>query len=167
MTRNRILFSALTIILISIIIVLMNPIVGKFLTGTARIIGKNIKCEIYINGNEKLNAKLFISKSNFAENEKRDYLILYLRDINDYKGIPVLIIDKENRSLMFPNASKKDYNLVFGNLLQSDSGANVMIPINNKLKGFGYEPNLKITEKNIEFEIIVKNKIQKIKINIA
>jgi len=32
----------------------MNPIVGKISIGTARIVGKNIKSYIYINGNKKV-----------------------------------------------------------------------------------------------------------------
>ena len=167
MNNKKIAISGISLILILTIFIFINPIVGKFLTGTARIIGKNIDCEVYIDGKKKTDATVYKSDSNFVENEKRNYLILYLRNVKSYEGIPVFVIDKENEIVMLPNASKKDYDLVFGNLLQSDSGANVMIPINDKLKGFGVEPNLRITEKNIEFEIIVKNKIQKIKINIA
>ena len=166
MNNKKIAISGISLILILTIFIFINPIVGKFLTGTARIIGKNIDCEVYIDGKKKTDATVYKSDSNFVENEKRNYLILYLRNVKSYEGIPVFVIDKENEIVMLPNASKKDYDLVFGNLLQSDSGANVMIPINDKLKGFGVEPNLRITEKNIEFEIIVKNKIQKIKINI-
>ena len=167
MTKKRILFSVFSVFIVFIITILLNPIIGKYLTGTARIIGKDIKCEIYIDGKKKTETKLFESKSNFTESEKRDYLILYLREEKDFNGIPVLIIDKKNGIVKIPNASKKDYNLVFGNLLQSDSGANVMISINDKLKGMGCEPNLIITKNNIEFEILMENKIQKIKINIA
>lgn len=167
MNNKKIAISGISLILILTIFIFINPIVGKFLTGTARIIGKNIDCEVYIDGKKKTDATVYKSDSNFVENEKRNYLILYLRNVKSYEGIPVFVIDKENEIVMLPNASKKDYDLVFGNLLQSDSGANVMIPINDKLKGLGVEPNLRITEKNIEFEIIVKNKIQKIKINIA
>lgn len=106
-------------------------------------------------------------KSNFHETEKRDYLILYLRDIKDFHGNPVLIIDKENKLLSFPNSSEKDYDLVFENLLQSDSGANVMVPVNNELKGFGFEPDLMLKEQNISFKIPVQNTIKEITINIS
>lgn len=153
--------------LISVITVFRNPILGKFLTGSARLIGKETKSEIYINGKRELDAKLFILKSNFDETEKRDYLILYLRDLKDYNEIPVFIIDKENQIVNIPNASEKDYNLVFENLLQSDSGANVMVPINNNFKGFGFEPNLIFEEQKISFKIPVKNNIKKIVINLV
>lgn len=167
MTKKGIIISILLAISIVTIFIIVNPISLKLLAGSARVIGLENKSKIFINGNQKLNAKLFKVKSNFEENENRDYLILYLRDVKDYAGIPVWIIDKKNKIIAFPNASKNDYNLIFGNLIQSDSGANVLIPINDKLKGFSFDPNLKIVNKNISFEIIVNNQVQKITINIA
>ena len=167
MLKKIITFIVIAVPLISVITVFRNPILGKFLTGSARLIGKETKSEIYINGKRELDAKLFILKSNFDETEKRDYLILYLRDLKDYNEIPVFIIDKVNQIVNIPNASEKDYNLVFENLLQSDSGANVMVPINNNFKGFGFEPNLIFEEQKISFKIPVKNDIKKIVINLV
>lgn len=34
--------------------------------------------------------------------------------------------------VIIPNDNIKDYNIIFNKLFQSDSGANVMIPLNNK-----------------------------------
>ena len=162
MLKKIFLFIVISTTLISIVVVFRNPIIGKFLTGTAKIIGKETKSEIYINGKRELDAKLFIAKSNFDATEKRDYLILYLRDLKDYNGTPALIIDRENQIVKIPNASEKDYNLVFENLLQSDSGANVMIPINDKIKGLGFEPNLKFADKKITFNTLEDNNINQI-----
>lgn len=167
MFKKLFIFVLVSFVLVTIIIVLRNPIIGKFFSGTARLIGKETKSEIYIDGKKKSDAKLFLSRSNFEETEKRDYLILYLRDVKDYDGIPVLIIDKENQIVKFPNSNEKDYDVVFENLLQSDSGANVMVPLNNKLKGLGFEPNLKIENNVIKFKMLVENKICEIIINIA
>jgi hypothetical protein len=143
-----------------------TPIIGKYVMGTARIIGKETRTEIFINEKKEPDAKLFISKSNFNETKKQDYLILYLTDVKDYKGINVLIIDKAHKLLMFPNSSEKDYDIIFKNLFQSDSGANVMIPVNNKLKGLGFEPELKIEKDVIKFKIVNENKIYDILVNI-
>lgn len=144
-----------------------TPIIGKYAMGTARIIGKDTSTEIFINGKKESDAKLFISKSNFNETKKRDYLILYLKNVKDYKGINVLIIDKGHKLLMFSNSGKKDYDIIFKNLFQSDSGANVMIPVNNKLKGLGFEPEVKIEKDVIKFKIVDKNKIYDIELSQA
>jgi hypothetical protein len=155
------IFTFLSIIIIFIIIVWTNPIILNFLTGTARILNDEIECKVYIDDREVSGAKVFISKSDFYEREELDYLILYLWDIDVCKQYPVLIIDKKDNKIKIPNASKKNYDLFFAILFQSDSGANVMIPIDDKLKGLGFEPNLKIEKNHIEFELLEKNKIQK------
>ena len=64
MKKLLILFFGLFISIL-IVIFFVFPILGKFITGTARIIGKETKSEIYINGIKESDAKIFISKSNF------------------------------------------------------------------------------------------------------
>jgi hypothetical protein len=167
MLKKFLKFFVISFIVISVIIMFSIPIIVKYLTGTARIVGKPAQAEIFIDGKEKSDAKLFISNSNFEGTQKRDYLILYLDDVKDYNGIPVLIIDKKHKVLMFPNSGKEDYDIIFKNLFQSDSGANVMIPVNNKVKGLGFEPDLIFEDKVIKFKISAENKIYDVTINIS
>jgi hypothetical protein len=54
-------------------------------------------------------------------------------------------------SLEIPNSSKSDYNLFFGNLIQSESGANVRISVDDQLKGIGYNPKLVIDKNEVKF----------------
>lgn len=164
MNKARIILVFIILFLIFTVYIFSNPIIGKLLTGTARIIGKESKSEIYINGKKELNAKVFISKSNFEGTQKRNYLILYLRDVTSYPGIPVLIIDKDKKVVNFSNSNEKDYNIYFNNLLQSDSGANTIIPINSNTKGFDYDPKLIIKEKTIRFRILEENQAYEITI---
>ena len=167
MLKKLLIFVITSFILITVITMYSTPIIGKYLTGTARIIGKETRTDIFINGKKKSDAKLFISKSNFEETKKHDYLILYLDEVKDYRGIPVLIIDKDHKILMFSNSSKKDYDIIFKNLFQSDAGANVMIPVNNELKGLEFEPDLKIEKDVIKFKIVAENKIYDMIISIV
>jgi hypothetical protein len=143
-----------------------KPILIKLFTGTARVIGREAKSEIYINGKKELEAKLFISKSNFEGNETRDYLILYLRNVKDYDTLPVFIIDKKYQNVMIPNASKADYDIIFKNLFQSDSGSNVMVSLKDNIKGLGFDPDLKIGKDVIQFKILVDGKYSKITVKI-
>ena len=155
-----------TIFLFSVVI-FTNPILGKYITGTARLIGKPIDAEIYINEKKDTNAKVFHSNSDFYNKQKRDYLILYLRNVTTYNGIDVYVIDKKNKIAYFPNSGENNYNVYFGNLLQSDSGANVMVSINDSLKGLGFDPKLVIQKNIIEFEIVDSQKrILKIRIKV-
>ena len=140
---------------------------GKAVVGTARIVGNETQSEVFVNDQKQTNAKLFVSKSNFDGNETRDYLILYLRDLSMFNEFPVLIIDKQNRMVFYTNASVNDYNLIFGKLLQSESGANGLVALNNQSKGLGFEPNLEIHGNVITFKIPINDKIQEIRLNIA
>jgi hypothetical protein len=149
-----------------IFILAVNPIIVKWITGSARLIGKEIQNEVYINGKRKSEVKLFHVNSDFYNKKKKKNLVLYLIDLKQYDGIPVIIIDLKDKFVGFPNASISDYNLYFGNLIQSESGANVIIPINDGLKGWGYEPKLKINGKEISFELQDYKKQKKYKIRI-
>lgn len=68
---------------------------------------------------------------------------------------------------MFPNSGKKNYDIIFKNLFQSDSGANVMIPVNSKVKGLGFKPDLTFEDKVIKFKLSAENKICDVIINIS
>ena len=149
------------------VVIFTNPIIGKYLSGTARLIGKPIDAKIYISEKKSAEAKVFYSNSDFYNKQKRDYLILYLRSVKTYNGIAVFVIDKKNEIVYFPNSSDSDYNVYFENLLQSDSGANVMVPINDSLKGLGFDPKLVIQKSKIEFEILdSENRMLKIRIKV-
>lgn len=148
-----------------------RPIVLKLFVGSARNIGTELKSTIYVDGKINTDAKLFKCNSDFYNKEKRNYYILYLRNtsLNDF---PVLTIENDENLICYPNASKSDYNIIFGNLIQSESGANVRIPINDEVKGPGINPKLKMIENTIEFELpengLNKNeKIHKFKINVG
>ncbi len=142
-----------------------NPsILLKLFVGSARNIGKPINAEIFINDKKQDEAKLFYVNTNFYNDKKEDYYVLYLRNLRNLKNseniFPVYVIDKKYNFLEIPNASISDYNIVFGNLYQSESGANVRVPIDGKLKGFGYNPNLKIEKNKFEFEISKSEKFK-------
>lgn len=161
----RKIFLVVTVFII-LILIFWSSILGKFLTGTARIIGKEIKSEVYIDGIREKEAKIFISKSNFEGNEKRDYLILYLRDVKKINEFPVLVIDRKYNDVKIPDAGENDYNLFFNYLFQSDSGANVMVFVNDDVKGLGFEPDLRIKKEVIKFKMLFVKKPSEIVIKI-
>ena len=154
------------LLLLAIGFVMFNPLIGKTFAGTARNVGSETRSTIYIDDKEELNAKVFVLKSDFSGIQNKDYVILYLRNTRR-KEFPVIVIDKKRGLVTLPNASKTDYNIVFGHLYQSDSGANVMIPINDDLKGLGFEPELEITLKKITFKIPFKGRQSLVVINLA
>lgn len=143
----------------------LNPIVIKLIVGSARIIGEEVKSEIVINGKKEPDVKVFACDSDFYGN-KRNHLIVCFRDSEQDLGFPVLVIDRETQQVKLPNASTEDYKVILGKLLQSESGANVMIPLNDPIKGFGFEPELQINDQVIRFKIANENKIQTVAIHL-
>jgi hypothetical protein len=75
------------------------------------------------------------------------------------KNIPneIYVIDKKYNRLEIPNSSTSDYNLFFGNLIQSRSGTNVRISADDQLKGIGYNPKLVIDKNEVNFYDAKKN----------
>ena len=138
-----------------------NPsIILKSILGSARIIGKPINSEVFINDKKQEKAKIFHINSDFNNKTNEDYYVLYLRNIKN-PSEQVYVIEKNKNLLEIPNSSKSDYDVIFGNLYQSESGANVRIPVTDEIKGDGYNPNLKIEKNKIEFET---NRSEKFKI---
>ncbi|MFD0835116.1 hypothetical protein ACFQ0I_05030 [Mariniflexile aquimaris] len=146
-------FGLITIGISCIYVISEKPILGKWVIGTSRLIGKPINCEIKINGAEFNNAKIFHQTSDFNDKAKRDYLILIIPNKKKTDKHNVLIIDKENDLIRIPNSNKKDYEILGNYLFQSESGANSMIPINDPDKGILFNPKLKIDNETIEFEL--------------
>ncbi|PKW20217.1 hypothetical protein [Flavobacterium lindanitolerans] len=163
--KKLVLISIISVLLIIGVYIFSHPIIAKLATGTARIIGSQTKADIYINGKKDAKAKLFVSASNFEENQKHDFLILYLRDTDKFSDFPVVVIDKEKASVNRPNASKKDYDIVLGQLIQSESGAHTIFSIQEKIKGSEQNPDIVMTRKQIKFVITAENQTQQIIIN--
>lgn len=144
------------------------PILGKWIIGSARPIGKPISCEIKINGIEYVNAKIFRQTTDFYGTTDRDYLILFIPKKNKSNGRNVLVIDRVNNVIRRPNSNKRDYEIICNYLFQSESGANTMVPINDGMKGMGFDPNLKFVNTLIEFDLPVwsEHKISKVEIKL-
>ena len=145
------------------------PILTKWILGSARIIGEPITCKIKINGIKCDSAKVFHQTTDFSGKFERDYLILFILNRTKSDGRNVLVIDRENKLIRIPNSNKIDYEIIANTLFQSESGAHVMIPINDNVKGYGFEPKLKFEDNTIEF--ILPNwseyKISKIEIELT
>lgn len=142
----------------------LNPIVIKLIVGSARVIGSETKSEVWINGKKDPDIKVFACDSDFYGNS-RNYRIISFRDSDQNFEMPVLVIDREAQLVKIPNASTEDYKVLLGKLLQSESGANAMIPLNDPIKGPGFEPELEMDDHEIRFKIVDQNKIQTVVIH--
>jgi len=157
--KKRILFIVPLVLLI--VYIFCNPMVIKLIFGSARIIGSAAKSEIMINGKKDPDVKVYRCDTDFYGN-RRNYLIVYLKDSSQNLKIPVLVIDRETQQVKLPNASADDYKVILGKLLQSESGANGMISLNDPIKGLGFDLKLHMNDQEISFTIMAQNKINTI-----
>lgn len=106
--------------LLTLWIFIKNPILIKWVTGTARFIGRPEHARIYTDGKENDKVKLFKTKT--RDETETEYWVLYFQSETGKQFKPVLCFELLNKILWRPNSSVKDYNYVFGFLFQSESG---------------------------------------------
>lgn len=123
-----------------------NPITLKWALGSARFIGKPIEVDSYVNG--KLNEKIKVFHvDKYWNNELADYYILHSPEF--HKRIEFFSVNKMDNYVGCPSSTnQRDYDIVFGFLFQSEVGSK-FTPIQNDIKGFNFNPNLKINENEI------------------
>lgn len=151
--RRKIFKIIIPVLFIGIIIgvtSINHPIILKWLTGTARIIGKPVKVETYINGvlNEKI--KVFHTDK-YWNNEPADYYILYSSDF--HKRTEFFCVNKSDNYVGCPSGSNElDYDIVGGFLFQSEVGSK-FTPFQDDIKGLNFKPNLKISKNEIILDL--------------
>ena len=149
-----IVFCAMLLIAMGLYGISANPILGKWLFGSARIIGKPIDAVVMVNGVEAPNAKVFLQTTDFSDQQDRDYLILYTPNKTKLEGRNIMIVDRSNNLVRKPGASnRRDYEVLGGYLFQSESGAKTLIPIHDDIKGLGFNPGLEFNGEIIRFNL--------------
>ncbi len=156
--KTKVLFVIIFIILvISITVLREKPILLKYLSGSARLIGKPVKVKVYINDKLSNKVKIFHTDK-YWNNEKADYYILNC----NFCERNIFIIDRVGKVVACANSTNKShYDIVLGYLFQSDVGAKFS-PIAGNIKGLGFKSNLIIKEDEITFTLPALEKPKKI-----
>ena len=133
-----------------------HPIFFKWLSGTARCIGKPIKADVYLN--DTLNEKISVFK---VDSDRDDtvttYYLLHLSTVNPGSRIQFLSILMDRSAIGLPAASgKRDYDYIGWHLFQSETGSKFS-DLRDDMKGLGFDPGLSFTEKHIHFRIPALN----------
>ncbi len=130
-----------------------HPIILKWLTGSARIIGQPIEAEVFTDGQLNSQIKVFPAQSAWLESDEIAYLILYFPHQKQAESRQVLCIHLGESYVAMPNSHKKDYDLVLGRLLESETGGKTMVSFQDGAKSFGFDPQLRVQEKRITFQL--------------
>ena len=151
MKKNIFLLLSISIIII-LFIFFRTPIIGKYIFGTARIIDKQVQYKVLLNNRKYDKCKVFEIKKSFDGKLKCNLLVLYFENKSNTETRNVILIDLNEKKAGRPNSNKKDYDLIFGNLFQSESGS-FYVAFDNVAKGYGFNTDLIIKNNNIKFKL--------------
>jgi hypothetical protein len=138
----KILLVLLTTLMIIIGIISINhPIILKWLTGSARLIGKQINATVYTNNQINNNIKVF-HVDNYWNNENADYYILYSINAIENDRLRFFSLNKkDNYAGKTISTNIRDCDFILGQLFQSEVGAK-FIDWQDDTKGFNFNPKL-------------------------
>ena len=139
-------------ILIILFIFFQTPVIGKYIFGTARIIDTQVHYKVLVNNRNYDKCKIFEIKKSYDGKRYCNLLVLYFDNYANPETRNVIIIDLSNKKVGYPNSNKKDYDLIYKNLLQSESGS-FYVAFDDVAKGYGFNTDLIISNNNIKFKL--------------
>lgn len=144
MSRNffKMIFGFFTILAIVIgFTSIDHPIILKWLTGTAKIIGKPLNVVVYANGRINSNIKAFADDT-YLNGKKINNYLLYLPDYGRDGKLKFISINLQEKWIGSPvGTGKNDYDFISKVLFQSEVGAH-FIDFKNDIKGDDFDPQL-------------------------
>jgi len=147
-------FLNLAIVLLLIFIVTIvtvyntHPIVFKWLTGTARIIGKPVSAVVYTDGH--INNEIQVYKDSCQMSA--DYL-LRLKEFDKYGMLQFIHIDLNDKWVGRPVCSAIDcYDSIEGILFQGQTGS-LFVDFKDNMKGYAFDSKLAFRANVIEFNL--------------
>jgi hypothetical protein len=124
-----------------------HPILSKWLSETARNIGKPIDATVYINGRVNDSVKVYRDKK-----YKNDYIVSFVGINNFIADFKYLDVDLENKVVGRPRSlATEDYDVVSGYLFMSDVAEQITDV--RQGKDFTFTPNLSFSKNEIRFTI--------------
>lgn len=155
MTRHKLLRTVVGLLLIFAVAVgltsIGHPIILKWLSGSARLIGRPTNAMVYTDGQVNKEIKVF-HVDKYWNGEPADYYILYF-PYADNSRLQILSLNRKDNYAGEPSSTNvRDYDIVGGLLLQSEVGAK-FTPMQDDMKGFNFNPQLGFSDKQITLTI--------------
>lgn len=151
---RKLILIVIAIIIGIALIFFFKPMTFNYLTGTARVVEKNHDYDLKINDNHFTDC-IYKSTKSFDKKSNHNFLILYLRDLKVNSKFEIIIVNLNDKIVGYPCASINCYDLILGNLIQSEMGS-FYVDLENTAKGPGFNTNLKIENEKIDFFIPAK-----------
>lgn len=143
----KIVFGLLILFAVVIGVTSINhPIILKWVTGSARHLGKPMPATVYTNGQVNNHIKVFYT------DDPNNYL-LSLAEYDSLGKLKFININLNEKWIGRPvGTSENDYDFIAGHLFQSETGGH-FISFQDSMKGFGFDPQLSFTGKQIKFNM--------------
>jgi hypothetical protein len=130
-----------------------HPIILKWLSGSARHIGKPIQATVYTDGQINNDIKVFHVDKYWGSVEKANSYILNLPEYDSLGKLKFFNINLSEKWIGIPvGTSKRDYDFIAGHLFQSETGGHFS-PFQDDMKGFDFDPQLSFTSKEVKFNV--------------
>ncbi len=134
-----------------------HPIILKWITGSARIVGKPVKAKVYTNGQLNEQVKVFRLRK-YWDGTKADCYILNFQYADTKETKEVINLDILHNIAGIPSASNiRDYDIIGGILFQSEVGSR-FTDFTNNLKGYGFNPEFRFSDNQIRINLPPKEK---------
>jgi len=151
MTLRKLLRAVVGLLLIIAVAVgltsISHPIILKWFSGTARLIGRPINATVYTDGQINKDIKVF-HVDKYWNGEPAEYYILYF-PYADNSRLQFLILNRRDNYAGGPSSTnKRDYDIIAGLLFQSEVGSK-FTPMQYDIKGFNHNPKLAFRERQI------------------
>ena len=130
-----------------------HPIILKWVTGSARHIGKPIQATVYTNGQINNGIKVFHVDKYWGSDKKANNYLLSMTEYDSLGKLKFFNINVNEKWIGRPvGSSKKDYDFIAGHLFQSETGGHFS-PWQDDMKGFNFDPQLSYTDRQIRFNV--------------
>lgn len=141
----------------SVIYAYRHPIILKWMTGSARMIGWPLRTTVYADDTIDRKIRIFHT-DRYWDGGKTDCYILYLLSPYNFKTRHIISLNLQDHYAGVPSAtSKYDYDLVLGILFQSETGAKFS-DFRDDMKGYNFDPQMHISDRTILFRVPSKQK---------
>jgi hypothetical protein len=145
------------VLLLSVLFLYRHPILLKWMTGSARMIGLPVRASVYTDAEIDKRIKVFHSNV-YGDGRKADYYILYLLSPYSFKTKHIISINIRDTCLGVPSVTDKiTFDLVFGILFQSRTGTQFS-DFRDNVSGYGFDPRMDISARTIRFNLLSKQK---------
>ena len=130
-----------------------HPIILKWVTGSARRIGKPCQATVYTNGQVNNGISVFYVDKYWGSSEWANNYLISWPGLDSAGILTFFNINLNEKWIGKPAGStKNDYDFIAGHLFQSETGGHFS-PFQDDIKGFNFDPQLSFDGRKIKFNM--------------